>query len=71
MEPRLTEICWTEKNGDVLEEVEGFYMGLSYRGSFDTSMNTLVMAIRRNDGKVVELYPSKVRFKKISDDHQE
>ncbi len=70
MEPRLTEVTW-KKDGKL---VEGFYLGISYNGSFDSQtptnfdnrMTTKFICVRREDGKVVELYPQQITFKYLT-----
>ncbi len=62
MEPvsRHSEVEYTNSKG---ETIEAYYLGISYQGSFDTSTYTRIMVIRKDTGKIVEVYPTKITFK--------
>ncbi len=64
MEQELREVKFSEIVGKDKEKVwsEGYYLGIAYHGSFDTSTYTRIMIIRKDNGQTVEIYPTKVRF---------
>ena len=52
-------------NGEDVD-IEGYYLGISYHGNTTDNMFTRLLIIRKDNGRVAEVYPTAVTFIEVA-----